>query len=126
MECPHCNEELEFNGDFYDSEADLYHNEVTGSVTITLVCANCFNDLGEYEFELTIDIDDFIEFHNDAVDHDVHVELSEECFETTVDNNTLYLGATAVVTISCICGAVTNYVYSQFELASEIMEELID
>lgn len=125
MNCPHCNETLEFDGDFNDSIAELSGTEeVVGLVEITLICDSCYENLGEYQFELEQDITDFTADHEDEEEHELSVELSNEAFEDTITNGVLYLGACAAVNVSCICGKSVSYQWSHYEKATDVMKEL--
>lgn len=124
MNCPHCNATLEFDGDFHNSEVSLDPDEVNASVEITLICDSCFEDLGQYSFELVQDITDFTADHEDPNEHELSVDLSNEEFIETHINDAHYLGAAATITVSCICGSVVSYQCSATELATEVMKEL--
>lgn len=124
MNCPHCNEELEFDYGFYSSEVELDASDAVGRVEFTLMCNSCGESLGEYSFELEQDIADFASSHDDSDEHELSVTLSNESFIETLHNNVQYLGAEATVTVSCMCGTQVEYLWSTSERAEEIMKEL--
>jgi len=107
MICPNCKEELKLEGDFYSSQVDLDTNsEVDGEVVITFTCAECDSDLGEYSFDLELDIADFAAEHEDEEEHELSVDISDESYDEYVNKETgaVSPGASAAVRVSCVCG----------------------
>lgn len=125
MLCPHCNEELLFDGELYDSIIELDGPELYEvSVTITLICKSCYEELGEYQFDIEQDITDFSADHDDENEHELSVEIGSESFESTITDGIVYLGVHATITVNCICGESASYQCSAHETATSIMKEL--
>jgi hypothetical protein len=104
MLCPQCNKELKFEGEFYSSIAELNSSgEIEGEVCITLSCAECNEELGEYTIELELDITNFSEDHEDENEHP---------------------GASATVHVSCICGKSISYAWSNYDEPEDVYKEL--
>jgi len=124
MICPNCKSELKLEGDFYSSQVDIDVTDVTGEVVITFVCAECSVDLGEYSFELELDIAGFAESHSDEEEHELSASISDESFdEYTDDKGIVYPGASAAVRVSCICGKSVEYQWTNYETIEEISKE---
>jgi len=127
MLCPQCNKELKFEGEFYSSIAELNSSgEIEGEVCITLSCAECNEELGEYTIELELDITNFSEDHEDENEHDLTVDLEDESFEEYVDTDTQlqHPGASATVHVSCICGKSISYAWSNYDEPEDVYKEL--
>jgi len=125
MQCPNCHEELKVEGDFYSSQVDIDLTDVTGEVVITFICAECSIDLGEYSFDLELDVADFIADHEDEETHELSVEVSDESFDEHVNKETGVVtpGASATVKVSCICGKFVEYQWTDYETIEEISKE---
>jgi len=124
MQCPNCKSELKLEGDFYSSQVDIDVTDVTGEVVITFICAECSGELGEYPFELELDIADFAAEHEDEEEHELSVEVSDESFDKhTDDKGAIYPGASAAIRVSCICGKFVDYLWRDYETMEEISKE---
>lgn len=124
MQCPNCKEELRLEGDFYSSEVSLDTGAVEGEVVITFICAECSIDLGEYPFELELDIADFAADHEDEEEHELSVTISNESFDEHVDDKgVVYPGVYAAVNVSCMCGKLIEYQWSDYETIEVIAKE---
>jgi len=126
MLCPNCKEELKLEGDFYSSivEYDGAY-AVEGEVVITFVCAACNVELGEYSFELELDVEGFATNHDDEEEHELTAEVLDEYFDEHVNKVTgaVTPGATATVKVSCICGKSAEYQWHNYETIEEIAKE---
>lgn len=126
MNCPHCNEELKLSGETRKANIELRNNaSINGSVTIVLICAECFEELGEYDIELELDITDFSRDHEDEVKHKLTIELLGECFDAhSDDDGIVYPGASAAINVSCICGVSVEYSWSNYAYTDDVIRKL--
>lgn len=126
MQCPHCSTALKLEGEFFHSDCELDGTaSVTGSVTITLNCAECSEELGEYDIELEQDIENFSVDHDEDDDHELIAELDDEAFDEHVDDaGVAYPGATATIKVSCSCGSEIHYLWRNYDSPADIMKEL--
>ena len=128
MQCPHCSAELKLNGEHYGNSVDFSDpSTVDGEITFTFLCDACGEELGEYEFEIELDVSSFTDQHEEEDSHTLCVELIKERFVTSIGTNmTRSVGYDCIIRVSCSCGDTADFEYEDSERQEEVTNELID
>lgn len=127
MNCPHCETELKLDGEFYGADVDFTDpSTVDGEITFTFACKACGEELGEYEFEIELDVSSFTDAHEEEDQHSLSIELLNEKFVTTMSTNlTRSVGYECLIRVSCSCGETADFEYEDSARQDEVTNELV-
>ena len=140
MRCPDCNKFVSFDTD-NDPEVDsvdYQSGEVTASVRIVNVCAECGTEMKEATLELSEDVSDVVDEHVRAC-HELNAEGEDiSGHEITADEGSAertmrtegsgrytktFYGVTLDVTLTCDCGKWTHDVQLSDDVQASSMDE---
>lgn len=133
MRCPSCNKFVAFEES--DPEVDLEDNAdlgtVNGTVRIVNACAECGEELKEANFDIDVDVSEFVNAHTDKDDEGTHeISIEEGGFERDQRSEgkgrgaKTFYGASGSIRLSCKCGENQDVAWSDFVQASD-MDELV-
>jgi hypothetical protein len=123
MNCPHCKVNLVLDGELDDADVDFSdYSRVEGVARFTLFCKSCTEELGEYEFEVELDISDFTDNHDEEAEHELEAEIINVRFIRSVN----HLGFDCVIRLSCSCGEGTDFEYEDSIREIEVTNDLIN
>ena len=120
MKCRECKNDVVLDGELENAEVDFSDfSSVEGTVSFTLFCNSCTEELSVYEFELELDVSDFTDNHDDEAEHELEAEIINVQFKRS---NTS-LGFDCIIRLSCSCGETTDFEYEDSIRVNDLGDE---
>jgi len=110
------------HGEFYSAEVDFSDvSMIEGVITFTLMCQHCGEELGEHDFEITLDVSDFTDTHDETLEHELEADVINEEFVRSAT----HVGFKCTIRLTCSCGETTDFEYEDSMREDELINELI-